>query len=62
MKAGIALIQMDSSGNGFDIGRMALPANTSGIPVFPTMLLGVSSEVGVVAANGTVAWYPPAIA
>jgi hypothetical protein len=26
MKAGIALIQMDSSSNGFDIGRIALPA------------------------------------
>jgi hypothetical protein len=62
MKAGAALIQMDSSGNASDIGRIVLPPDASGIPVFPTMRLGLSSELGVVAGNGTVAWYPRAAA
>lgn len=62
IKAGVSLIQMDSSGNASNIGRIVLPLNASGIPIFPTMLLGLGSEIGVVAANGTVAWYPRATA
>jgi hypothetical protein len=60
IKAGVSLIQMDLSGNASNIGRIALPLSASGIPVFPMMLLGSGSEIGVVALNGTVAWYPRA--
>lgn len=62
IKDGVSLIQMDSSGNASNIGRIVLPFNASGIPVSPTMLLGLGSEIGVVARNGSVAWYPRAAA
>ncbi len=57
IRAGVSLIQMDSSASAAYLGQIQLPLNDGGIPVLPLKLVGLNSEIGTVTGAGTVAWY-----
>jgi hypothetical protein len=59
--AGMPLVQVDSNANVSYMGALQLPLRPEGMPVLPSKVVGLGSEIAMVSAAGVTAFYtrPP---